>query len=53
MLSPNVDDDCCLIAFAPLDEPTEPEQVKLLQAWPKPAPIYPAGEVPTLLLTNK
>jgi hypothetical protein len=49
-LNPNVDDDCILIAFAPLDEPTEPDEAKLIEAWGI-GVAYPNAEVPKLLLS--
>ena len=53
MLNPNVDDDCVIIAFAPLDEPKMPNESKLRDAWPSNHIAYPNAEVPTLVLTNR
>ena len=34
ILSPNVCDDCQIIAFAPLSETSEPDSAQLLECWP-------------------
>lgn len=53
-LNPNVDDDCIIIAFAPLDEPTQPEESRLQDAWPRfvEGVAYPNSDVPALLLST-
>jgi len=50
--APNVDDDCAIIAFAPLDETTPPDETKLRKAWSH-APIYKARAADVqLILAN-
>ena len=50
-LAPHVSDDCAIIAFAPLTEPTAPDEALLREAWPQ-APAYEGSHawVPPLLL---
>jgi hypothetical protein len=51
MLDPNVNDDCQIIAFASLDEPTQPDETKLREAWPLKI-AYPTADVPILLFNE-
>ena len=48
-LNPDIDDDCAIIAFAPLDEPTAPDECRLREAWTL-APCYPSAGVLKLYL---
>ena len=52
MLAPNVCDDCNIIAFAPLDEPTAPDEAKLREAWTL-GKSYSKRNLPRLLLANR
>lgn len=49
-LAPRICDDCQIIAFAPLNEPTAPDEAKLLECWTL-GVAYPNAEVPPLLLS--
>lgn len=51
ILNPNVDDDCQIIAYAPLDEATQPDEARLRQIWPD-GPIYGKDESPSLWLSE-
>lgn len=51
ILSPNVDDDCQVIAFAPLNEASAPDPEKLIKAYGF-GPCYPVHDYPPLLLEN-
>lgn len=48
-LSPNVDDDCNIVAFAPLSETTDPDMKQIRRLTPYRKPAY-AGEGPPILL---
>lgn len=50
MLDPNVCDDCNIIAFAPLNEPTLPNEQKLKEEYPYGQIAYPHHDSPTLLI---
>lgn len=49
ILDPHVDDDCEIIAFAPIDEPTAPDEEKLKSAY-RFGPCYPGAQYPLLFL---
>lgn len=49
-LGPNVDDDCDVAAWAPLDEPTDPDLTRIT-GWDG-KPRYPHADVPRLVRHN-
>ena len=49
IMNPNVDDDCQIIAYSPLDEPTQPDETRLKEIWPH-GPIYQSQKDPVLML---
>lgn len=52
MLDPNVCDDCNIIAFAPLNEHSSPDEQKLKEAYPYGKIAYPHHDSPTLLMIS-
>lgn len=52
ILNPNVNDDCEIIAYAPLDEPSSPDELVLKSVYPE-GPIYNDQSDPSLLLLRR
>lgn len=50
VLGPNVDDDCNIVAFAPLDEPTDPDIEIIRRQTPYKDASLKAAELPYRLL---
>lgn len=49
ILDPNVDDDCYIIAFAPLSETTDPDMETVLTCCPLSEAAYPNAKTVNLL----